>query len=709
MADDLRIALTTSLNDRLVAPLRRALGEVERNLKQVERELLNLSRTSQQASQGLARMQGPQQATRQAAQLARETERAAAQVSRLQAAWTAAGNIIRGVGASIAGFQAARMVLAEPMQRARTYQYQLADASNTAFNDRDLAGRKAGMAELDAAVISAVRAGGGTREQGLAALQKLLANGIAFGDANATMPGITRAATAAGASSVDIAEIVTKLLKNGFNPGEIEAAIGKAIAAGQAGSFEMKDMAQWLPKLLAAGTMSGMRGMGDFETVLAMAQTSAITAGSSAEAGNNLLNFLLKVNSSDTANDAKKLGIDLSGTLARARDRGMNAPTAFVELLRRQADADPRLVQLRGRFAGAGTDQERIESLKAQEAILAGSAVGKLLQDRQALMPAIALMNNAADYQKILGQVRQGGAQTTQANFELLASTSEFRVQQAENEKLFAQTRALEGANDAISKLSEHTTDLYQKYPELAKALEATKVAAWALAAAAGAASGVLLILGGGLKGLMAGTATRVAPVAATTISGVMNGPAATAATTAAAAGGLGTVAAIGATAGAAALAGAPILAAGMAISDRMNTPAALRSRIDTRSARIAELDQLIAASREGGASEKYLSGLAAERGQLAADRAALTQRLGTQVGGGRGSINPGISEAADAVLARDGGRQRSEDIARVLSKLDQTTAELKSVAARPVVVQLDGREIASATNRANALDARRQ
>jgi hypothetical protein len=583
----MRVALVTSLNDRLVGPLRRSLDEVEKNLKDVEKELAKVTQGSQQAGQALAGMEGPAKAAKQAAELARNTENAVRLADRLKNAWSAAGSMMNGVVKGMAAYQAARYVVAPALQQARTYDRQLADASNTAFADRDLAGRRAGMGELDAAVTAALRTGGGTREGALQGLQKLLANGVSFDQAKATMPSITMAATASGASTVDIAEIVTKLLKDGFDPKVIDQAIGKAIAAGQAGSFEMKDMAQWIPKLIASGKMSGQSGMADYERMLAMAQVSATTAGGSAEAGNNLLNFLLKLNSSDTSADAKKLGIDLSGSLAAARAKGVSAPEAFLNLVRQTADADPRIVKLRKQFESAGSDSERMASLKSQEAILQGSAVGKLVQDRQALMPLIALLNNPQEFARVLSLVQNGGAQTTKDNFSLIAGTADFRSQQAENEKLFAQTRGVSPVNEALAKMADATTSVYQQFPGFGAAIETAKLALMGLAGAAGAAGLAGLLTGGG-KGVVA-----------------------TAAGAAGAAGGVGAAGAIGYAAGSLLYRGIEGTGAADAIGGGVAKLLALLGNDEARSA---------VASRE-----KYESQMAAERAALAAQTSALS------------------------------------------------------------------------------------
>lgn len=695
MSTDLRIALTTSLNDKLVAPLRRSLDEVERNLKEVERELLGVDKAGQRAGTTLMRMQGPQQASRQAAQLARETERAITLADRLKSSWNATGSLVKGVASGVAAFQAARMVVAQPLQKSQSYDMALAHAANTAFSTLDKGGRIAGMRDLDDTVKSAMRSGGGTREDTLGALNEMLASGsVSASQAKALLPVANRYATAGDANVGELSTIIVRALQSGFKEADIPKMMDKALAAGQAGGFELKDMAKWLPKFLAAGQVSGLTGMEGYERILASAQGSVTTAGSKDEAGNNLLNLLLKINSSDTAQDAKKLGIDLSGSLAAARGKGVNSLDAFVNLVDKIAAKDSRLVSLRKQAANAGSDEERKTVLNSQADILQGSAIGKIVQDRQALLPLIAELNRRDYITGVQKQVNSANGQFGAANFDLVSQRPEFKVKQAENEKLFAQTTALEGANTALGKLSEHTTDLYQKYPGLASAMEAAKLATTALAAAAGGAAAASLLLGGGLKGLLGRgvVAAGGGAAAAAARSGIMNASpswtasaAATAAPGALAAG-VATGAAIGATALGAAVVGAPILATGMYLSDKANSPEGLRDRISTRNTRISELDQMIKLEREGGGGAGSIDRLSNERQQMARDR--------------------------DALLSKYHGDGDNTELTRLMQRSvdaqEKNALAIQQLATRPVQISMDGREVTGTVNDRNAREARR-
>lgn len=536
MTQDLRLAMITSLDDRLVGPLRRSLDAVEKNLKEVEKELGGVTQASDKAARAMGKVQLPAKAARDVADLGRNTENAVRLAERLQRAWNKTGSMIQGVTKGMAAYQAARYVVAPAAQQARSYDRQLADTANTAFAGRDLAGRRSGMGELDSAVKAALRAGGGKREDALQALNDMLASGtVTASQAQGLLPTINKYATAGNASVTELSNIVVRALQNGFKEADIPQVLDMALAAGQQGGFELKDMARWLPKLLAAGQMSGLNGMDGYARILASAQGSVITAGSKDEAGNNLLNLLLKINSADTQRDAKNMGIDLAGSLAAARGKGVNSLDAFVNLVDKIAGGDSRMVSLRRQAAAAGDDESRQAALTAQADILQGSAVGRIVQDRQALLALVAELNKrdyiAGVQRDVMGARGQYGA----SNFALISGTADYRIQQAENEKLFAQTDAMGPLNEGLALLAQGTSAVYQQFPGFAAAIEASKLALTGLAAAAGAAGLMGLLTGGGgaaaragagalatrAGGLLAGAGAAAAAIPAAALVGV--------------------------------------------------------------------------------------------------------------------------------------------------------------------------------------------
>lgn len=628
MSQDLRVALITSLNDRLAGPLRRSLDEVERNLQNIERKLTGVTQASTRADQALAGMRGPERAARDAAELSRHTQNAVGLAERLQRAWSVAGNLVRGVSSGMASVQAARYVVAEPLKKERSYTRALADASNVAFSDQDVGGRQAGRRQLDQIVTEALRKGGGSREDALAGLNDMISSGVVnVAQAGQALPSVTRYATAGNASVTELSGIVVRALQAGFKEADIPRLLDMALVAGQKGGFELKDMAKWLPKLMAAGKMSGLGGMEGYARILASAEASVTTAGSKEEAGNNLLNLLLKINSQDTANDAKKLGIDLSGSLAAARGKGVNSLDAFVNLVDQVSSRDPRLAKLRKEAGAAGTSDERRANAEAQADILQGSAIGKIVQDRQALLALVAELNKKGEIRDMQRAIMAADGTAGRLSFENIASTPDFKIQQSENEQQFAQTKALEGVNGHLGTLADRTIKLYQEFPGLAAAVEGAKLAIMGMAAAAAGAAGALALFGlagrGGAGAAAAGGAAAAARGAA--YSSLWNGPTGGAAV-AAGGGGL-------AAAGAVALPAA-VLGGGMLMSDRLNTVEGLSGRIASRNERLKELSDLAALDNKPGKYDREIE-------QLTADRDRLSQQYGSQVGGGRGVVNP--------------------------------------------------------------------
>lgn len=424
--------------------------------------------------------------------------------------YSLAQRAVRGfqTGARIAaGATAAGYVLSKPVGQTMDYGMRLAQMSNTAFAERNTIGRIAGKRELNASITNAVRIGGGTREGAAETLDTLIASGAMSGkDAMGMLPTLTKAATASGADPSQLAAIGIRGMQTmGIKPGELGNVIDMAITAGQAGGFELKDMAKWLPQQMAAAKLSGMSGTAGMAKLLAANQASAITAGTKDEAGNNLVNLLAKINSNDTSKDAQRLGINLSGTLASARGKGVDSLDAFVGIVDSIVGKDKNYQALQGKLKTAqGGDRKAI--LESQGDILQGSAIGKLVQDRQALMALVGIMGNR-DYMADVQKKTLAGAGATDRNFAVIAEEAGFKTQQAANEKTFATQNAFEKLTPLVGAVADGFSAVAKEYPTLTASMVAATTALIALAAAAGAASltGMLGGKGAGLTGLLAG------------------------------------------------------------------------------------------------------------------------------------------------------------------------------------------------------------
>ncbi|MFA9219439.1 MAG: hypothetical protein ACEQSK_20360, partial [Sphingomonadaceae bacterium] len=114
-----------------------------------------------------------------------------------------AGALQVGAGAA-AGAYAADRVTKAPMD----YSMRLAHMANTAFADRDTAGRIQGKGVLDAAIRSSVRVGGGKIDDAAGTLESLIAsNAVSREQAIKMLPMLMRASTASGASAEQLGTI----------------------------------------------------------------------------------------------------------------------------------------------------------------------------------------------------------------------------------------------------------------------------------------------------------------------------------------------------------------------------------------------------------------------------------------------------------------------------------------------------------------------
>lgn len=412
---------------------------------------------------------------------------------------------LQGLQGVAAGVAAGGYVLSRPVSRTMDYSMGLANLANVAYADSGLAGRKAGKKELDTAIRTATRTGGGTRESAVDALNSLISQGMDRGDAMKLLPKIMRTSTAAGADSSDISNLVMKAgSSGGINAEQIGNFLDMALTSGQLGGFELKDMARWLPNQMGKGSSFGFKGMDDLNVLLAANQAAITTAGSADEAGNNVANLLAKITSTDTSLDAKKLGIDLAGTLSAARGKGMDPLTAFVNLAKKTTDADPRFRKLTEQ-ARTANDTDRAAIYQQQADIFQGTALGGLIQDRQAASALIAIMGQQGVMRDQITKTRnsQGAVDT---NFSLIADESGFKVQQAANEKSFAEADAFAGLAETAGNVAQALADVAAEHPKLAAATVTATTALTALTAAAAAGS-VAGLLTGGKGGAAAGAA----------------------------------------------------------------------------------------------------------------------------------------------------------------------------------------------------------
>lgn len=413
-----------------------------------------------------------------------------------------------GAAAVVGGIAAASTVLAQPVRNQMSYDARIAKMTNTAYAERGVEGRLEGKKELSGLVRNAVDVGGGTKESAADTLDAMLASGAVSMDSVKTLlPVIQKYATATGADPKDLANIAIRL-KQSFDikDEDIGKALNMAIVAGQEGSFELADMAKHLPGQLASASSAGMSGLSDFSTLLALNQTSAITAGNSDEAGNNTSNLLAKLNSRDTAMSLAKIkyngkGIDLPGSLAHAKEKGFNSVDAFVGIVDKVVAGDKKYQELQSQLHSA-KGSERAQILASMAKILEGSSVGKVIADQQALKALIGYRANRDYANEVVKKTNEqrslkAGESAGDINFAVVSDGNDFKASQFNNTKDFAEMDAIKPLSDILGSLSKNLTDYSKEYPGLTTAVVGATDGIKAMGAAAAAFAGLRFLMGG--------------------------------------------------------------------------------------------------------------------------------------------------------------------------------------------------------------------
>jgi hypothetical protein len=413
----------------------------------------------------------------------------------------------RGLAGAGVGVGVATAIAAPKVQAALDYDTRLVHLANTAYNDRDTAGRAAGMKDLGRTIVDAVRYGGGTRDTAVGTAEQLYGAGIFKpGEVQKILREAMMAGSASNADPQAFGQMAISANQTmGIKPEQMGRIFGMGTYAGQQGGFEIKDMARWLPQQMAAAKAVGMYGEAGFAKLAALNQAAVVTAGTRDEAGNNVVNMLAKLGSQDTVKDFKKQGINLPKELAQGRMQGLDAVDVVGNLLQQQLSKDKNYQAVQKQLQAAKNDEERRAALESVGSIAQGTVIGKVFQDRQALMGLYGYMQN----RERVGAIAKGAmdnTDATQRNFELLRSQPGFKVQQAKNEAEIAQQASLDRLTPVVGTLADKTAALVREYPGYTTAIAA---ATTALVGLAGSAAALALLNGGKLPGM--GGAARAA------------------------------------------------------------------------------------------------------------------------------------------------------------------------------------------------------
>jgi Phage-related minor tail protein len=440
------------------------------------------------------------------AQIAISAHRAEQAVQKYLTLAGKAQKVGQGVAAGgAAAYFAAGAIVKKPIE----FSERLARMSNTSFGERDTAGRIKGKQELSAAIERAVQVGKGSRDDAAEALDKMVSSGAYTPEqAMALLPGLVKSSTATGASAEHLQAIGVKANATMDIPlADMQGLIDEANDAGKGGGFELRDMAKDLPAALAVAKGAGLTGREGFRRVVALLQASVKTSGNNPEAANNAINMLAKINSADTAKDFDKQGIDLPARLAQSNAKGVDSITAFMDLVDEVAGKDKEYVAAKARMKDAKTGAQRDEAMGSVANILEGKAIGKVVQDRQALMALVAAMNSREYMDTIVAKMRTADGSTGK-DFAVMEQESATKRTEKDNAIAFAGDRAYDKAKPLMDGLYDGVSGAAKEFPVLTTAVVGASAALGVLSATALAGS---IAGSGGLAGTVGGAVSRSA------------------------------------------------------------------------------------------------------------------------------------------------------------------------------------------------------
>lgn len=520
---DMQVQAELTLKDNMTKPAAKGLEEVAKSADKLQQSGKRgadgrfLKQMAADGTEAARSMDAVGRETQQLQQQLKSTERSGSALRRTLSGIRDAGRdaakhmaqMGKGLSAAGGGAMAAGYVAKTALEKPMDYEAKLAGMANVAYADKNAAGRIAGMKTLDASIVDAVRTGGGSRDAAADALNTLLAAGTDESTAKQLLPVIQKASTASGADGKELASILTKgISQKQFTAAEAQAAIDKAIKAGEAGQFELRDMARWLPQIISAG--KGMKGMEGYEAHLANLQGIANVTGSNDQAGNAYFNLLGKITSTDAAANFNKMKINLPKELSKAAQQGIDPVTAFTQLVESKVVAKDKNFKALQKKIAATSDKDEKRLLMEQAAeILQGTAVGKIIQDREALLGLVGVMSQKDTIADVRGQLENAEG-ATQRSFDVVSSTTSYKAQQASNEKNIALSATLDTIKTPLDATLDRATRFAQDNPALATVTAGTATLG-GMATAGGTAWGGMKLLQGAKPAADAGTAVASA------------------------------------------------------------------------------------------------------------------------------------------------------------------------------------------------------
>ncbi|PVX80056.1 phage tail tape measure protein [Paraburkholderia unamae] len=473
---DERLRAQSEFNEALRTLGVRTEHEIQREIERTQRAYERLAESGQLSAEEQARAFGSMRS--RVAELTAEIGRLSRAERGIQFGQRIGGGLVRTGELALAG-AAATHAVAGPAGRAMDYDRSLALMANTAFNEEDSAGRIRGMKELNEVVRKTIAAGGGTPEQVVEAMTQMLGqNAISHESVFRLMPLLQRYATGTGSDTTELGDVAMRSIQTfGIREDQIQDVLDASIKGGHMGGFHLRQMAKWLPQQMASAKNAGMNGMDGIASLIALNEVSMTTAGTADEAGNNTLDLLQHLNAQDTSRKIKKeLGATLSVRYAEAIQHGKGPLEAFAGLINQVMAKDKNYQIIQGKLATTKDDGEKRELYERMEQVIAGSAIGKVIHNRQEMLAMMGYLNNRERYDQIKASVLNARGMG-EADAQTMESTDSFKTQRAKSLAELGEFDSLRGFDKVVGNAADRVSQYAEKYPGLMSAIMGTKVA----------------------------------------------------------------------------------------------------------------------------------------------------------------------------------------------------------------------------------------
>lgn len=170
-------------------------------------------------------------------------------------------------------------------------------------------------------------------EEGVVALDTLVASGQSLDEALAFLPSVLATAQATGAATTDIANSGLKAASALKIPAsQLQRMFDVMVTGAKAGQFETRDMAQYIPSLANSFASLGYTGEEGLKRLVAILQTIREDTGDASSAATQAGEIFGKIYAGETINNFKKFGIDLRKEMDAARRSGEDTIEAFIRL-----------------------------------------------------------------------------------------------------------------------------------------------------------------------------------------------------------------------------------------------------------------------------------------------------------------------------------------------------------------------------------------